>query len=114
MCGPGDSHMNSVYSFSNLLIGVRQSSILRPHLFNIYIYDVFFYREQTEDITPLRTNILTVLIDLKNKSSTAFDWFAKNYLKAIPDKSNLLLTFKEGTSVQTGGYVITNCTSKNY
>ena len=62
MCGPGDSHMDSVYSFLNLLIGVRQSSILRLHLFNIYIYDVFFHREENTITSKLKTSLLSELI----------------------------------------------------
>ena len=34
---------------------------------------------------------------MENKASNVFDWFSNNYLKGDPDKSNLLVTFKEDT-----------------
>ena len=34
---------------------------------------------------------------VENKASNVFDWFSNNYLKGDPDKSNLLVKFKEKT-----------------
>ena len=47
--------------------------------------------------SPNGANVLTVLNDIENKASNVFDWFSNNYLKGDPDKSNLLVTFKEET-----------------
>ena len=69
------------------------------------ICDLFYFiKKQTvtsyaDDTTssPNGANVLTVLNDIENKASNVFDWFSNNYLKGDPDKSNLLVTFKEET-----------------
>ena len=57
-----------------------------------------------------RANVLTVLTsrthDIENKASNVFYWFLKNYLKANPEKSHILLTFKEETSIKIEGCII--------
>lgn len=58
------------------------------------------------------TNVLTVLNDLEKKASSVFKWFSKNYRKANPDKSNLLLASKEQTSIKFEGSIIKDSTSK--
>ena len=57
-------------------------------------------------------NVVTVLNDIENKASKIFDLFSKNYLKANPHKSNLLLASKEETSVKIEGFIIKCNTSK--
>ena len=48
-----------------------------------------------DDVTHFSNGSNVVLNDMESKTSNVFDWFSKNYLKANPDKSNLLLTFTE-------------------
>ena len=45
-----------------------------------------------DDIIHFSNGSNVVLTDMENKTSNAFDWFSKNYLKANPDNCNLLLT----------------------
>ena len=60
-----------------------------------------------DDTTPLTkgTNELTVLNDIENEALTLFGWFSNNHLKANPDRSNLLLTSKEGTYIKIEDYI---------
>ena len=51
-------------------------------------------------------NVFTVLNGIENKASKVFYLFSKNDLKANSDKSNLLLTSKEETSLKTEGCII--------
>lgn len=70
----------------------------------LHLRHILHHRERDCDLqyvryTPLHigTNSFTVLNDIENKASNVFDWFSNNYLKGDPDKSNLLVTFKEET-----------------
>ena len=43
---------------------------------------------------------VTVLENIETKGKEVFNWFSMNYLKANPDKSRLLLTSKDETSIK--------------
>ena len=86
-------------SWSEILFGVPQASILEPLLFNIFLCDLFQFfpdvdiANYADGNTPHSSNINLnkVLHNLENISNTLFKWFTDNLLKANTEKSHLLL-----------------------
>ena len=90
----------SFSSWSELLKGVPQGSILGPLLFNIYINDLFLIIKNTDicnyaDDTTLYTqgmDLKELLINLEHDSTLLVQWFEENYMKLNKEKCHLLVS----------------------
>ena len=100
--------VNSSFStFSLVLCGAAQGSILGPRIFNINLNDLFFEFVNTDvcniadDTTPFACDrdIENLLNNLESDVASAIDWFAANFMILNQSKCHFLMTAPE-TSVQ--------------
>ena len=103
--------LNGTYSsWSEILFGVRQGSILGLLLFHIFLCNLFQFFSDVDianyavDNTPHSSNINLnkVLHDLEKISNTFFKWFTDNLLKANPEKSHFLTNLTQEIQINIG------------
>ena len=109
---------SSFSSWSLILCGMAQGSVLGPKFFNIYLNDLFYIFISTsvcnmaDDTTPYvcDVDLPTLIQNLEGDVASAICWFEANFMIPNPDKCHFLLsgprTVVEQMSIEVGEQVI--------
>jgi hypothetical protein len=111
--------INSSFStWSLILCGVPQGSVLGPKMFNIYLNDLFYLFINTsvcnlaDDTTPYACDkdLPTLMENLEGDITSVMDWFEANFMLLNADKCHFLLsgpkTVVEHMHVKVGEQII--------
>ena len=101
-------------SWSEILFGAPQGSILGPFLVNIFICDMFYILEDfdianyADDSTPYCAGKSAKFIvnNLEQSSTILFEWLNNNYMKVNTGKSHLLISGNSGATATTNNSYI--------
>ena len=101
-------------SWSEILFGVPQGSILGSILFNIFLADLFFvlkdidiasYADDSKAFI-VENNIDNVIASLEQVSDALFNWLKNNRLKNNVDKCHVLVSTSKPVGIKVGDYTI--------
>ena len=93
--------INKTFSnWTNILHGVKQSSILVPLLFNVFLWDLFLFIQNVDLVTYADHNTpfamgnseLQVINEIKSVAESLTLWFRNNCMKVNPDNFHILLS----------------------
>ena len=90
---------SSYSTWSDLILGVPQGSVLGPLLFNIYMNDIFYFLKECDvcnfaDDTTLYTcdkSVKEVVRKLEHDFLICQDWYNNNNMKLNEDKCHFLM-----------------------